>query len=115
MAGFEGWEFHTEEFDRQIVDLGRAVVPIINVRMIADMVRAAPKDSGAGAKSIHAEEFIDEHGYPASRIGPDSAHFYMVFHEFGTEKMPAHPFMRPAAKKRRRLQLGELTNGNSSD
>ncbi|MGF7429586.1 HK97 gp10 family phage protein [Thermoanaerobacterium thermosaccharolyticum] len=29
-------------------------------------------------------------------IGPDKDAFYGLFHEYGTSKMPAHPFLRPA-------------------
>jgi HK97 gp10 family phage protein len=52
----------------------------------------APRDTGAGAASIHAERDAEGH----ERVSWDPAHDYMMFHELGTEKMPAHPFLRPA-------------------
>jgi HK97 gp10 family phage protein len=52
----------------------------------------APRDTGAGAESIHAELVDGE-----VRVGPDAEHFYMTaFVEVGTSKMGARPFLRPA-------------------
>jgi HK97 gp10 family phage protein len=53
---------------------------------------AAPKDTGAGAASIHAERVGGE-----VRVGWDNDHWYMLFPEVGTSKMSARPFLRPAA------------------
>lgn len=55
----------------------------------------APKDTGAGAASIHAERQPDG----SVRVGWDDAHDYMRFHELGTEQMNARPFLRPAADR----------------
>jgi len=66
----------------------------INPMVVATMQRRAPKDTGAGAESIHSEPDPDEPGF---RIGWDPDHFYLSFHEFGTEHQPARPFARPTA------------------
>lgn len=66
----------------------------------ADAREAAPKRTGAGAKSIDYESGHDQDG-PYVRISWDRRHFYMQFHEFGTSEMNAHPFLRPAALKPR--------------
>lgn len=70
---------------------------LAGVREVAEaaaerMRKRAPENTGAGAASIHAEPDPDGGGY---RVGWDKAHFYMSFHEFGTEDQPARPFVRP--------------------
>lgn len=57
--------------------------------------RIAPKDTGAGAASIHEEEQPDG----TWRIAWDREHGYMLFQELGTEHIRAQPFLRPAAKR----------------
>ena len=74
----------------QLEDLG------ILDEIIAEMRRLAPKDTGEGAESIHAE--LDGSG-EFYRISWDRAHFYMYFTEVGTEIQPARPFMRPVADR----------------
>lgn len=66
-----------------------------------DARRDAPKRSGEGATSIHAETGTDADG-PFVRVSWDQTHFYMVFSELGTSRQPATPFLRPAAQTRRR-------------
>ncbi len=41
--------------------------------------------------------------------GPDGTEHYAIFQEFGTAKMPAHPFMRPGfeASKNAAIQAAE--------
>lgn len=55
----------------------------------------APKRTGEGAASIHAETDVDDESAYAD-VSWDKDHYYMYFQEVGTEKMPAHPFLRPA-------------------
>lgn len=59
--------------------------------------KRAPKRTGAGAASIHAER----HNTPAGveyRVSWDTDHYYMLFQEVGTEDQKARPFLRPAAR-----------------
>lgn len=56
---------------------------------------AAPKATGAGAASIHAEVVDGPDGRHVG-VGWDDAHFYMLFPEVGTSKMGPRPFLRPA-------------------
>jgi HK97 gp10 family phage protein len=68
----------------------------------------APKASGEGAASIHAEVHRgeDSGAFPSTYTPPDDVptayvswdqeHFYMLFAEIGTEFQPARPFLRPA-------------------
>lgn len=67
-----------------------------------DATATAPRDTGAGAASIRHEVDADADGAYV-RVSWDRDHFYMFFHEVGTSRLPARPFLRPAAKKRRNL------------
>lgn len=70
------------------------------LRLAGDEVAArararAPRESGAGADSIAAH--IREDGDDVViDVGWSPEHYYMSFHEFGTEHLPARPFLRPA-------------------
>lgn len=66
-----------------------------NAAEVARRIAArAPRDTGAGASSIHAEPDPQGRGF---RVGWDKAHFYLSFAELGTERQPATPFARPVA------------------
>ncbi|WP_422751345.1 HK97-gp10 family putative phage morphogenesis protein [Micromonospora sp. WMMD1219] len=55
----------------------------------------APKRSGEGAESIRREPVLD--GFVQTvRISWDRTHYYLYFHDRGTEHLPARPFMEPA-------------------
>lgn len=54
----------------------------------------APKATGEGAASIHAEVDVDDVSAFAD-VSWDRDHFYMGFKELGTEHEPAKPFLRP--------------------
>jgi len=54
----------------------------------------ALKRTGAGADSIHAEVDVDDISAYAD-VSWDPDHFYMGFHEIGTEHESAKPFLRP--------------------
>ena len=41
-------------------------------------------------------------------IAPDDPHFYPAAIEYGTEKVPAKPFMRPAIDRYRKLDVARL-------
>lgn len=63
---------------------------------VADRARAAaPRRTGAGAESISHEVGTDSTG-AFVHVSWDRDHFYMLFHEIGTSKTPARPFLRPA-------------------
>lgn len=60
---------------------------------VAENARAlAPKRTGKGAASIHAERT----GPAEFKVSWDQEHFYMQFAELGTEKEAPRPFLRPA-------------------
>src|SRR3954471_7429592 len=62
--------------------------------------RAAPKRTGAGARSISVVRWYDKATQTvAYRVSWDRAHFYMLFSEVGTNKIRAREFMRRAAEQ----------------
>lgn len=73
----------------------------------------APKASGEGAASIHAEvhrgddpgafpsTYTPPDGEPVAYVSWDQEHFYMLFVEIGTEYQAARPFLRPALDQAR--------------
>ena len=67
------------------------LLPTLGDDVAKRAARDAPKDSGAGARSIRAEIVGDE-----IRVSWNRDHFYMFFHEVGTSKKSARPFLRPA-------------------
>jgi HK97 gp10 family phage protein len=71
-----------------------AVGEFTDAHIVPEMRRRAPKDTGAGAESIHSEPDPDVPGF---RVSWDRDHFYMLFHELGTQHQPARPFARPTA------------------
>jgi HK97 gp10 family phage protein len=72
--------------------------PLLLEAAMPELARAraqAPKHTGAGAASIHAEAVLDGPEWTA-RASWDQLHFYMRFHELGTRYLPARPFLVPA-------------------
>lgn len=56
----------------------------------------APRKTGKLATSITHEVKEPTRTGVEVAIGPNTKAFYGLFQEFGTSKMPAHPFLRPA-------------------
>lgn len=52
----------------------------------------APKRTGAGAASIRPEAVLDGDSWEV-HVSWDRDHYYMYFHQVGTRKLPARPFM----------------------
>jgi hypothetical protein len=67
-----------------ILDAANGLVPGARAR--------APKDTGAGAASIHAETVFNS-GEWTARVSWDREHYYMGFHQLGTVSLPAQPFL----------------------
>jgi HK97 gp10 family phage protein len=82
--------------ERELRELATRAATLQALKGVGDKVAeraalAAPKRTGAGAASIHAEVVDDE-----VRVGPDAEHWYLIFSEVGTSRAPARPFLRPA-------------------
>lgn len=69
-----------------ILDAAQALVPGARGR--------APKETGAGAASIHAEPFLDD-GEWTARMSWAREMYYLRFSELGTRTLPARPFLSP--------------------
>lgn len=76
---------------------GRAATVAATEPVVTDARRMAPKRTGAGAASIHAEYGRDRRGWHGD-VSWDQRHFYMRFAELGTRKQRARPFLRPALR-----------------
>lgn len=73
-----------------LAELLQAAQPVVDAARAA-----APKRTGAGAASIHAE-VASTAGKAEIDVSWDRDHFYLKFHELGTRRMPARPFLVPA-------------------
>lgn len=81
-------------------ELGKAAEPVLRDALLdgAKLIRTeamtlAPRDTGRLARSIKVDQ--DPTGL-RTWITTTKKGYYGMFHEFGTVKMAAHPFMRPA-------------------
>lgn len=93
-------DFHLDLDPDAIADLVHTEEAAALAQEVGDQVAAlarenAPKRSGEGAASIHAEVDEDSTSVYAD-VSWDKDHFYMGFKETGTEHEPAQPFLRPA-------------------
>lgn len=81
-----------DKITKEMRPKARQIVNEYGNMMMADAVKFAPIDTGALRNSIASEsKMIDELTYRIS----DGVE-YGVYQEFGTSKMGAQPFMRPA-------------------
>ena len=93
--------------DERVVVDGRAIDSIAGSQDVLEMLldaadpiitRAkaiAPRRTGEGAASIHGEPVLDGPDWTV-RVGWDRDHFYLYFHDRGTEKLAARPILEPA-------------------
>ena len=66
----------------------------------AAISKRAPHRTGRLSKSIEKSNVKrSKEGVKYIEVGPNRSAFYGVFHEFGTVKMPAQPFMGPALEE----------------
>lgn len=94
-------DFH-ESALRELLNSAEVVHGVEQVakQVAQEMSRAAPRGQGEHfADHITTATGVDGAG-PYVEIGTDSKRFfYWRFQEFGTQRMSAHPFARPALKK----------------
>lgn len=69
-------------------------------KVIEAEVRArAPVNTGTLVASLDKKSSLRQSKASATiqveRSGPEGTEHYAIFQEYGTSKMPAHPFMRP--------------------
>ena len=61
----------------------------------------APRKTGKLAGNIVKSGIKTKDGVKCIEIGPDKEVFYGLYHEFGTTKMRARPFIAPALEEKR--------------
>ena len=71
----------------------------------------APRDTGGLAESIAKSGVKRSEVGKYIEVGPDKKHFYGLFHEFGTVKMPAQPFMGPALEEDSKEVMNTMAGG----
>lgn len=74
-----------------------------------EIVKNAPERTGNAKKYLKVSKVSKEKGTKVVKVGiskgDNSEAFYLKFHEYGTSKMAATPFMRPAFEKKRKEAL----------
>jgi HK97 gp10 family phage protein len=93
-------EFRVRLYEHEILQLGDSAAAAELTLQAAEGValdarRGAPRNTGRGAESIQPWPGRDARG-PYADVSWDQDHFYMSFHENGTHKQPARPFLGPA-------------------
>lgn len=70
--------------------------------------KRAPRDTGDLAENIVISGVKQSEAGKYIEVGPDKKHFYGLFHEFGTVKMPAQPFMGPALEEEEKAVMNKI-------
>lgn len=95
----------TKAFDTLAEDMQDLIIGALDdsAELVARDARAdAPVDTGRGKASIRTETGLTKYGKPyGSVVCGEGDAYHMNFIEYGTAKMKAQPFMRPAADKNR--------------
>lgn len=106
--GLKELERKLRELPEKLAKNGLRAAVAAGSRLVASEARRrVPVDSGTLKRSIYTKQIREEsnnqqqtfyvgsrHGKKEQAKGRDA--YYFPFVEFGTEKSPAHPFMRPA-------------------
>ena len=109
-----------EKLQKRLDEIGRKGSILENKALLAgaevinkEMVRNAPERTGHAKKYLKISKVTKEKGIKVVKVGiskgDNSEAFYLKFHEYGTSKMPARPFMRPAFEKKRK-EAFEITH-----
>lgn len=93
---------HTQEIIAKAHEAVAAAVRDAAAQLESRAKEMAPVRTGALRDSIHTE--MD--GDLVAQVGSDLD--YSVYQEYGTSRMPAHPFMTPAAEEARQIFEDDL-------
>lgn len=90
------------DVEREILFSGQArdLVDRVGTIIAREAADDAPKDSGAGARSIQSVPRLTPDGWQA-RVSWTRRHYYLYMHEKGWQYRPAKPFLRPAIDRAR--------------
>lgn len=105
-----------EKLQKRLEDIGRKGSIIENEALITgaelinkEIIKNAPEKTGRAKKYLKVSKVKKEKGIKVVKVGiskeDNSQAFYLKFHEYGTSKMPARPFMRPAFERKRKEAL----------
>lgn len=105
-----------DTFQKRLEELGRKGTKIENEALLAgaevvnkEIVRNAPEKTGRAKQFLKVSKVTKEKGIKVVKVGisreDNSEAFYLKFHEYGTSKMSARPFMRPAFERKRKEAL----------
>jgi HK97 gp10 family phage protein len=75
-------------------EIREAVLDTAEARVVRPAQARAPKRTGFGASTIHAEMALDDGDWEA-RVSWSPQAFYLKFHQLGTQHMDADPFLAP--------------------
>ena len=109
-----------DKLQQRLDEMGRKGATLENKALIAgaevinkEVVKNAPERTGRAKKFLKVSKVSKEKGIKVVKVGiskgDNSEAFYLKFHEYGTSKMAARPFMRPAFERKRKEAL-EVTH-----
>lgn len=101
---------------KKLEEMGRKGSALENKALIAgaeiinkEIIKNAPEDTGHAKQYLKVSKVSKEKGRKVVKVGisrgDNSEAFYLKFHEYGTSKMSARPFMRPAFERKRKEAL----------
>lgn len=105
-----------DKLQKRLDEMGRKGSTLENKALLAgaevinkEVVKNAPERTGHAKKYLKVSKVSKEKGIKVVKIGiskgDNSEAFYLKFHEYGTSKMAARPFMRPAFERKRKEAL----------
>lgn len=105
-----------DKLQKRLDEMGRKGSILENKALLAgaevinkEVVKNAPERTGHAKKYLKVSKVSKEKGVKVVKVGiskgDNSEAFYLKFHEYGTSKMAARPFMRPAFERKRKEAL----------
>lgn len=105
-----------DKLQKRLDEMGRKGSILENKALLAgaevinkEVVKNAPERTGHAKKYLKVSKVSKEKGIKVVKVGiskgDNSEAFYLKFHEYGTSKMAARPFMRPAFQRKRKEAL----------
>ena len=105
-----------EKFQKRLEEIGKKGSKLENEALLAgaevlnkEVIKNTPEKTGKAKKYLKVSKVTKEKGIKVVKVGisreDNSEAFYLKFHEFGTSKMSARPFMRPAFERKRKEAL----------
>lgn len=101
------------KLQKRLDEMGRKGSILENKALLAgaevinkEIIRNAPERTGHAKKYLKVSKVTKEKGVKVVKVGinkgDNSEAFYLKFHEYGTSKMVARPFMRPSFERKKK-------------